>query len=77
MKSSYAIAYSNKDGTDFNGTPWILEDINSKEECILIASKMITDGFLDVIPFQFMSRRQKQEEYSWGYVKENRLDAKI
>lgn len=26
------------------------------------------------IPFQFISRRQKQEEYSWEYVKENRVD---
>lgn len=74
MKSSYAIAYSNKDGTDFNGVPWILEDINSKDECILTASKMIKNGFRDVIPFQFISRRQTQEEYSWEYVKENRVD---
>lgn len=74
MKSSYAIAYSGKDGAGFNGLPWILDDINSKEECILIASKMISDGFLYVIPFQFISRRKKQEEYSWEYVKENRLD---
>lgn len=75
MKSGYAIAYSNKDGTDFDGIPWILDE-NSEDDCILTASKMTKNGFRDVIPFQF-SRRQKQEEYSWEYVKENRLDIKV
>lgn len=73
MKSSYAIAYSNKDGTDFNGIPWILDDVNNKEECITTTFKMIDDGFLNVTPFQFNGRRQKQEEYSWEYVIENKL----
>ncbi len=26
MNSNFAIAYSNEDGKDFNGIPWILDD---------------------------------------------------
>lgn len=74
MKSSFAIAYSNQDGRDFNGLPWILDDLNNEEECISKASEMIADGFQNVIPFQFAERRKKAEEFDWEYVKEHRID---
>lgn len=74
MKSSFAIAYSNQDGRDFNGIPWILDDLNNEKECILKALEMIADGFRNVIPFQFEQRRKKDEEFDWEYVKEHRID---
>lgn len=74
MKSSFAIAYSNQDGRDFNGIPWILDDLNNEKECMLKVSEMIADGFQNVIPFQFEQRRKKAEEFDWGYVKEHRID---
>ncbi len=76
MKSSYAIAYCNKDGGDFYGVPWILDDMNNKEECISKTLDMIADGFQSVIPFQFEHKRGKQEEFSWEYVKENKINLK-
>lgn len=76
MKSSFAIAYSNQDGRDFNGIPWILDDLNNEEECISKVSEMIADGFQNVIPFQFEQRRKKTEEFDWEYVKEHRIALK-
>ena len=76
MKSSFAIAYSNQDGRDFNGIPWILDDLNNEKECMLKASEMIADGYQNVIPFQFEHRRKKVEEFDWEYVKEHRIALK-
>lgn len=74
MKSSFAIAYANQDGRDFNGIPWILDDLNDKKECISKALEMIASGFQNVIPFQFEQRRKKTEEFDWKYVKEHRIE---
>ena len=76
MKSSFAIAYANQDGKDFNGLPWILDDLNNKKECMTKVSEMITNGFQNVIPFQFEQRRKKDEEFDWEYVKKYRIDLK-
>lgn len=73
MKSSYAVAYSNPDGNDFNGIPWILDDINNEEECILTSQRLMQDGFKNVIPFQFEARRKKNEEFDWNYVREHQI----
>ena len=53
MKSSFAIAYANEDGRDFNGIPWILDDLENEKECISKALEMIAEGFPNVVPFQF------------------------
>lgn len=74
MKSSYAIAYANEDGRDFNGIPWILDDLENKEECLVKTVDMIKTGFKRVIPFQFEQKRKKMEEFDWEYVKEHRID---
>lgn len=73
MKSSFAIAYANEDGRDFNGIPWILDDFENEKECISKALEMIAEGFQNVVPFQFEKRRKKDEEFDWKYVKEHRL----
>lgn len=73
MKSSYAIAYSDKNGKDFNGKPWILDDCDNAEECLSSAKGMEESGFKDVIPFQFKSRRKNGEEFDWNYVKSHKL----
>lgn len=59
MKSSYAIAYTNKDGRDFNGLPWILDDLNNEKECISKVLEMENNGFLNVIPFRFEQKRKR------------------
>ena len=59
MKSSFAIAYANEDGRDFNGIPWILDDLENEKECISKALEMIAEGFRNVVPFQFEKRRKK------------------
>ena len=41
MKSSFALAYADKNGKDFNGIPWILDDLNDKEECLDKAEEMM------------------------------------
>lgn len=74
MKSSFAIAYANQDGRDFNGIPWILDDLNDEKECISKALEMIASGFQNVIPFQFEQRRKKTEEFDWKYIKEHRIE---
>ena len=76
MKSNFAIAYKNKDGRDLNGIPWIFDDINNKEECILKASEMISDGFKNVIPFEFSEERRKNIEnvFEWEYVEEHKIE---
>lgn len=75
MKSSYAIAYADKYGKDFHGKPWILDDCNGKEECLLSAKRMEESGFQNVIPFQFELKRKKDEEFDWKYVKNHILEA--
>lgn len=74
MKSSFAIAYADKNGKDFNGIPWILDDLNDKEECLDKAEEMMQDGYTNVVPFQFEQRRKKDEEFDWDYVKKNIID---
>ena len=61
LKSSFAIAYSNQDGRDFNGIPWILDDLNNENECMSKALEMITDGFQNVIPFQFEQKEKRMK----------------
>lgn len=73
MKSSFAIAYADKNGKDFNGMPWILDDLNNKEECMDKSEEMVQEGYTNVIPFQFEQRRKKDEEFDWDYVKKNKI----
>lgn len=73
MKTGFAIAYTDKKGKDFNGIPWILDDLNSKEECLDKSKEMVQEGYNNVIPFQFEQRRKKNEEFDWDYVKKNRI----
>lgn len=73
MKSSYAIAYRDKSGRDFNGLPWILDDIQSEADCIENAKRMVVEGYKEVIPFKFSGRRKPMEEFDWDYVKCNRI----
>lgn len=73
MKSSFAIAYSDKNGKDFGGIPWILDDLNNKEECLEKAEEMMNNGYNNVIPFQFEQKRKKSEEFDWDYVKKNKI----
>ena len=73
MKSSFAIAYSDKSGKDFSGIPWILDDMNSEEECLSKSEEMLQEGYINVIPFQFEQRRKKDEEFDWDYVKKNKI----
>lgn len=74
MKSSFAIAYSDKSGKDFGGIPWILDDLNSEEECLSKSEEMLQEGYINVIPFQFKQRRKKDEEFNWDYVKKNKIN---
>lgn len=76
MKSNYAIAYANENGRDLNGIPWIFDDINNKEECLAKTLEMISEGFKNVIPFQFDNMRKQniEEVFEWEYVKEHRID---
>ena len=73
MKSSFAIAYSDKNGKDFSGIPWILDDLNNKEECLSKSEEMLQEGYINVIPFRFGKRRKKDEEFGWEYVKNNKV----
>ena len=73
MKSSFAIAYANENGKDFNGIPWILDDLNDETECISKALEIIASGFQNVIPFRFAQRRKQNEEFDWKYVKEHKI----
>lgn len=73
MKTGFAIAYADKKGKDFNGIPWILDDLNNKEECLDKSEEMVQEGYVNVIPFQFEQRRKKNEEFDWGYVKNNKI----
>lgn len=75
MKKSYAIAYSNQDGNDFNGIPWIFDDVSNKDECVLRASEMEIEGFKNIIPFQFDDKRKKniEELFTWEYVRKNKI----
>ena len=73
MKSSFAIAYADKNGKDFNGIPWILDDLNDKEECLDKAEDPPPDGYTNVVPFQFEQRRKKDEEFDWDYVRKNKI----
>ena len=75
MKSNFAIAYCDKDGKDFNGVPWILDDISNKKECILKTLEMIEEGFTNVVPFQFDDERKNniEEEFTWEYVMQNKV----
>lgn len=69
MKTGLAIAYADKNGRDFNGIPWILDDLNNREECLNKLEKMVQEGYNNVIPFQFEQKRKKNEEFDWDYVK--------
>lgn len=73
MKTGFAIAYADKNGKDFNGIPWILDDLNNKEECLDKSEEMVQEGYINIIPFQFEQRRKKNEEFDWGYVKKNKI----
>ena len=73
MKSSFAIAYADKDGKDFNGIPWILDDLNNEKECLTKSKEMSQEGYINVIPFQFEQKRRKNEEFDWDYVKKNKV----
>ncbi len=68
--TNYAIAYTDKNGKDFNGIPWVLEDFNSKEECMEKTNEMKVNGFKKVIPFIVSG---KEEEISWNYVIEHQI----
>lgn len=76
MKSNFAIAYSDKSGKDLNGIPWLFDDVNDKEGCVVKALEMISDGFKNVIPFCFDDNRKQnvEEIIEWQYVKEHRID---
>ena len=75
MKTAYAIAYSEKDGRNFCGTlPWILDDFSSENECLENAQRLIKEGYMNVIPFHFESKRKKNEEFDWEYVRANRIE---
>lgn len=76
MKSNYAITYSDKKGKDLNGIPWIFDDVNNKEECILKAKELIFEGFKNVVPFSFDETRRKniEEIFEWKYVKSRQID---
>ena len=75
MKSNFAIAYADEKGKDFNGAPWIFDDINNKEECISKASEMVLNGFKSVTPFHFDDKRKQniEEVFDWKYVREHEL----
>lgn len=73
MKNSFAIAYTNQDGRDFNGISWMLNDLNNEKECISKAQEKVADGFQNVIPFRFEQKRKKDEEFNWEYVKEYKV----
>ena len=71
MKTGLARAYADKNGRDFNGIPWILDDLNNREECLNKSEKMVQEGYNNVIPFQFEQKRKKNEEFDWDYVKKH------
>ena len=76
MKRNFAIAYANENGRDFNGIPWIFDDLNNEEECILKVKEMINCGLKNVIPFEFSQRRRQnlEEIIDWEYVKTHKID---
>ncbi len=60
---AYAIAYSDKNGTDFcDRLPWILDDFSSKGEVKETAEGLIQEGYKNVISFRFEKQRKKNEE---------------
>lgn len=75
MRSNFAIAYADENGKDFNGLPWIFDDMNNKEECMSQTLKMISDGFKNVIPFHFDDKRKSniEETFDWEYVKTHKI----
>jgi len=75
LKSNFAIAYAHENGKDFNGLPWIFDDIKNKEECIQKALEMTSSGLQNIIPFQFDQKRKQniEEVFDWEYVKEHRI----
>ena len=73
MKSSYAVAYKDKEGKDFNGLPWILDDIKNREDCKNVARRLHSEGYVDVTPFQFSEKRKSNLEFDWNYVKYNEI----
>ena len=76
MKQSYCIAYKDKNGEGFSMTePWLLDDFDDLESCLLKAKKMIADGYKDVIPFWVGER--SRDEYSWKYVNQRKIELDI
>lgn len=72
--NNYAIAYADKNGKDFFGLPWILDDIDGLDDCIAHSEKMRMEGFQNVIPFQYDGKgRNTEEEFTWCYVKNHKL----
>jgi len=76
MKSNFAIAYADEKGKDLNGIPWIFDDIDDIEECMSKVLDMISDGYKNVIPFQFDNKRKQniEETFDWEYVETHRID---
>lgn len=68
----YNIAYKDKDGSDFNGLPWIIggsEDIKHIKD---IANEMQNRGYLNVIVFEDVF--SDNEEITWDFVNEHKVE---
>lgn len=74
METSFAIAYADKDGKDFNGIPWIGDAPVSREECLSMAQGLVSDGYKNVIPFQYEPGKDCPEEITWSFAKLHRID---
>ena len=68
----YSIAYRHKDGTDFQGKPWLVGLFYELGECKRIAREMVDQSYQDVTVFKVNKRTE--EQISWEYVKQNKLN---
>lgn len=68
----YSIAYRHKDGTDFQGKPWLVGLFDDLGECKRIAREMVGQSYQDVTAFSV--NKDTEEEISWEYVKQNKLE---
>lgn len=69
----YMIAYSDKDGKDFFGLPWLLPDVFwEKYKAFQKLSKLRSDGAKQAIVFQVNEEDIiNQEDFDWSYVIQN------
>lgn len=65
----YAIAYKDKDGMDFGGLPFIIDEFCSLGNCYQKQTEMEADEYKYVLCFKI--ENESPEELTWEYVFKN------